>query len=148
MHTPVLKLDAKDNVVIALRDLRKGDRVRLDSREYTLATDVRAKHKFASEPVPVGGPVIMYGVVVGRATSPIELGEVLTTRNMRHDAAGYHEKSGAYRWTVPDVSKWQQRTFQGYARADGQVGTRNHWLVVPLVFCENRNIAVLEDSNV
>jgi altronate hydrolase len=146
MPTPVLKLDRKDNVVIALRDLRKGDRIGVDSREYTLATDVRAKHKFASESVAVGGQLIMYGVVVGRATSPIQQGEVLTTRNMRHDAAEYHEKSGTYRWTAPDVSKWQQRTFAGYARADGQVGTRNYWLVVPLVFCENRNIAVLKHA--
>ena len=36
------------------------------------------------------------------------------------------------------------RRFLGYRRADGQVGTRNYWLVVPLVFCENKNIQVLK----
>jgi len=41
-------------------------------------------------------------------------------------------------------SRWTSRTFAGYRRSDGQVGTRNHWLVVPLVFCENRNIGVLK----
>ena len=39
-----------------------------------------------------------------------------------------------------------QRTFHGYARSDGQVGTRNYWLVVPLVFCENKNIQVLKQA--
>ena len=34
----------------------------------------------------------------------------------------------------------------GYHRADGSVGTRNYWLVVPLVFCENRNVLILKDA--
>src|SRR4029077_17363697 len=63
-----------------------------------------------------------------------------------HEAAPYHEKTEEYRWTPPDVTRWRQTTFQGFHRADGQVGTRNYWLVVPLVFCENRNIAVLKQA--
>jgi hypothetical protein len=51
-----------------------------------------------------------------------------------------------YSWTAPDVSKWQRKTFRGYRRSDGQVGTRNYWVVVPLVFCENRNIGVLKQA--
>ena len=34
----------------------------------------------------------------------------------------------------------------GYHRADGQVGTRNYWLVIPLVFCENQNIRALQEA--
>ncbi len=34
----------------------------------------------------------------------------------------------------------------GYHRADGQVGTRNYWLVVPLVFCENRNVEQMREA--
>src|SRR5207248_8965630 len=51
-----------------------------------------------------------------------------------------------YRWRAPDVSRCRDRTFLGYRRADGQVGTRNYWLVVPLVFCENRNVGVLKSA--
>jgi altronate hydrolase len=36
--------------------------------------------------------------------------------------------------------------FRGYHRADGQVGTRNYWLVLPLVFCENRNIERMKEA--
>jgi altronate hydrolase len=53
---------------------------------------------------------------------------------------------GDYAWTPPNVSGWSSRTFDGYYRADGQVGTRNYWLVIPLVFCENRNIEALRDA--
>ena len=36
--------------------------------------------------------------------------------------------------------------FKGYHRSDGRVGTQNVWLVVPLVFCENRNIHVMREA--
>jgi altronate hydrolase len=88
----------------------------------------------------------MYGVLVGKAIKPVKRGELLTVGNIHHQAAPFHEKSGEYRWTAPDVSAWKQRRFLGYHRADGQVGTRNYWLVVPLVFCENRNIVNLKQA--
>ncbi len=142
----VLKLSPRDNVLVALSDLRKGETVDLDGSRYLLATDVPEKHKFATEPLAPGSDVIMYGVLVGKAMVPIAAGEVLTPRNIHHQAAPFHEKSEDVRWTPPDVSRWRQTTFVGYHRADGQVGTRNYWLVVPLVFCENRNIAVLKQA--
>src|SRR5579864_9217875 len=52
----------------------------------------------------------------------------------------------APRWSPPDVSRWRDKTFLGYHRADGQVGTRNCWIVLPLVFCENRNLSVLKQA--
>jgi altronate hydrolase len=88
----------------------------------------------------------MYGVIVGKAVEPIRRGGLLTTRNVRHQAAEFQDKTGEFRWTPPDVSRWRQREFCGYRRSDGQVGTRNYWIVVPLVFCENRNIEVLKQA--
>src|SRR5258708_39893488 len=88
----------------------------------------------------------MYGVLVGKATKPIGEGQALTTSNVQHQASDFHEQSGAYTWEAPDASRWKDRTFLGYHRPDGQVGTRNYWLVVPLVFCENRNIGVLKQA--
>jgi altronate hydrolase len=142
----VLKLRPTDNVLVALSDLRKGNHLTFSGTSYTLVTDVPAKHKFAAEPLTPGSDVIMYGVLVGKAVKPILPGEVLTPHNIHHQAAPFHEKTVEYCWTPPDVSRWRHTTFLGYHRADGQVGTRNYWLVVPLVFCENRNIAVLKQA--
>ncbi len=142
----VLKLHPNDNVLIALRDLRKGERVNFSSQSFVLTMDVSGKHKFAAEDLAPGAAVLMYGVLVGKATEPIQKGSLLTTRNIRHDALSFHEKSTQYDWTPPDISHLKSRTFLGYHRSDGQVGTRNHWLVVPLVFCENRNIEVLKQA--
>src|SRR5713226_6699914 len=146
MQARVLKLDSGDNVLIALTDLNQGQQIEFEGKIYTLVSNVPAKHKFATENLAVGDDVIMYGVLVGAAVKPIQRGERLTTSNLQHRASAFHEQSGEYRWVRPDTSRWQQRTFLGYHRSDGQVGTRNYWLVVPLVFCENRNIGVLKQA--
>ena len=146
MLNRVLKLDSKDNVLIALAGLHRGEQISFDSQFYTLESDVPAKHKFAAQDFATGASIIMYGVLVGKAVAPIRRGELLTTRNIHHQAAAFQEKTKEYRWTPPNVSPWRQREFLGYRRSDGQVGTRNYWIVVPLVFCENRNIAVLKQA--
>ena len=146
MKSAVLQLDPRDNVLVALQNLRQGERINFSDQTYVLITDVHAKHKFATEDLPVGGDLIMYGVLVGRARQPIRMGEALTTRNTVHEAAPYHHKLTEFEWTPPNVDRWRQRVFLGYQRSDGQVGTRNYWVVVPLVFCENRNIDVLKQA--
>src|ERR1051326_9200495 len=142
----LLRMDTRDNVVIALEPLRRGETVSTDQGPVELVTDVPAKHKFMLESRSVGEEVRMYGIIVGKATKPIARGEIVTTMNLAHATSGFHEKSGAYSWTAPNVSRWRSRTFLGYRRYDGQVGTRNYWLVVPLVFCENRNIGALKEA--
>src|SRR5215470_10038399 len=146
MGTRVLQLNAKDNVLVALSDLRQGEEIAFGGRTYKLKTEVPAKHKFATEEIGKDGAVVMYGVLIGKAMEPIGVGERVTTRNTHHEAAAFHEKTEEYQWYPPDVSKWQAREFLGYHREDGQVGTRNYWLVAPLVFCENRNIAALKQA--
>ena len=142
----IMQIDPRDNVAVALTDLKRDDSVALNSQSYILASDVPPKHKFALADLPAGSGIRMYGVVVGQATAPIRRGEAVTTKNIRHDAAEFREKSREYSWKAPDVTKWKGCTFSGYRRADGQVGTRNYWIVVPLVFCENRNISVLKQA--
>ena len=143
----VLKLDPRDNVLVALTDLRKDERVSFDGKNCTLLSNVSAKHKFVTQDLAAGAEVIMYGVLVGQTTQALRAGDVLTTWNIRHAAAAFHEMEHVGgRWTAPDVSPWRGKTFGGFHRADGQVGTRNYWLMIPLVFCENRNLAVLKQA--
>lgn len=143
----VLQLDPRDNVLVALTDLRKGERIGFFAKEYVLSVDVPAKHKFVTEDLAAGGEIIMYGVLVGKATEALRPGDLLSTQNLRHAAREFHEAEKVARaWTPPDVSAWRGKTFAGYHRADGQVGTRNDWVVLPLVFCENRNLAVLKQA--
>ncbi len=146
MNSQVLQLDPRDNVLVALRDLKRGETIDWNGTQNLLQSDVPAKHKFATEPLVPGGIVIMYGVLVGEAVKPIAAGELLTTSNIRHRASSFEQQSKSFTWTPPDVSGWREKTFDGYLRSDGQVGTRNYWVVVPLVFCENKNIQVLKQA--
>ena len=142
----VLKMDARDNVAIALAPLRRGERIAIGDAQVELVSDISPKHKFMLEDRATGDEVRMYGITVGKTTKPIAKGEAVTTLNLVHATSGFHGKSRTYSWTAPDVSRWRSRTFQGYRRSDGQIGTRNYWLVVPLVFCENRNIEALKEA--
>jgi altronate hydrolase len=146
MRRRALQLDPRDNVLVALTDLKRDESVEWPGRQHVLKSDVPAKHKFATTDLAPGDRVVMYGVLVGQAVRPIAAGELLTLSNIRHQAAKFHQQSEPFRWSPPDVSQWSRRTFAGFQRSDGQVGTRNYWLVVPLVFCENKNIQVLKQA--
>src|SRR5579859_7085599 len=130
----VLRLDPRDNALVALTDLRQGETVTFGGADYVLPAAVPAKHKFVTEDLPAGGNVIMYGVLVGRTSEALPRGGLLSTRNLRHAASSFHQRDSAPLWSPPDVSRWRDKTFLGYHRADGLVGTRNYWVVLPLVF--------------
>src|SRR5664279_4727741 len=142
----VLKLDPRDNVLVALTPRAAQEPVIFAGKVYAPTSAVPAKFKFVESDMAAGSEVVMYGVVVGRVREAVPAGTVLTTRNLQHDSSSYSVRSVDYQWTPPGISSWQQRSFAGYHRKDGQVGTRNYWLVLPLVFCENRNVELLRDA--
>jgi altronate hydrolase len=142
----ILRIDPKDNVLVALTSLPAGEPISFAGEQYVPLSEIPAKQKFAMRDLAVGDEVIMYGGIVGLVREPIARGGLLSTRNVQHDASGFGPKTRTYEWSAPDVSRWRQRTFLGYHRKDGQVGTRNYWLVIPLVFCENRNVEALRDA--
>ncbi|HEX8328502.1 MAG TPA: altronate dehydratase family protein [Hymenobacter sp.] len=147
MKHQVARIHPADNVLVALVDLPIGTEVPWENGFVTTAEPIPAKHKLAPLGLSPGQPVTMYGVLVGKAKEVIRPGGRLTTANMQHATNSYDEHAQQRAaWQAPDVSAWQQRTFMGYHRADGRVGTANYWLVIPLVFCENRNIQVLQDA--
>ena len=142
----ILKLHPKDNVIIALEDLPKGTVAQWESEAFTLKEDIPVKHKFAAKDLNAGDVIYMYGITVGKAVLAIPQGHLISTVNVVHDsdtyAVGGNEK---YDWSPLDTSDWEGRTFNGYHRKDGRVGTANYWLFVPLVFCENRNLEVIKE---
>ncbi len=146
MKKSILKVHPDDNVIVALRDLAKGEEVRLNGHSYTLVEDIPAKHKFAEDHLTPGDRLTMYGVLVGKAQTEIPAGARISTSNVKHAATGFELGGRKTNWHVPDVSKFTNRTFNGYHRTDGSVGTANYWLIVPMVFCENRNVEVIKEA--
>lgn len=141
-----LKIHPLDNVLVALQDLVAGSAINFGGSSFPLLDDVKAKHKFCLTDLESGDPVIMYGVLVGKANQSIGKGGLLTISNIVHATNGFSLGDRKFDWAKPDVSSWQQRTFNGFHRSDGSVGTANYWLVISMVFCENRNMDVLKHA--
>lgn len=146
MKHKVMKVHPDDNVLVALSDLSVDEQVEYDGEMYTLINRVPAKHKFVLQDMHPGSEIIMYGVLAGKAETEIPKGGRITTSNVKHAASFFEAGERRTDWQKPDVSKFVNKAFNGYHRADGKVGTANYWLVIPLVFCENRNLEVMREA--
>lgn len=125
MAPKILRLHARDTVAIALDDLAPGD---------AGAVEVIPKsHKMAICDMPKGAVVLRYGQPIGRADVAIPAGSHVHTHNISmadesHDIA---QKTSAPALPLPDVP----RTFMGYHRSGGGVGTRNYLGILTSVNC-------------
>ncbi len=146
MKHKVLKVKPKDNVLVALANLLKGDIINFENKDYLLLENVDAKHKFFTNDLKTGDPIIMYGVLVGKAQYDIAAGSRMSTENTKHATEDYFYRKTNRTWEAPNVDKFKNRTFKGFKRNDGRVGTANYWLFIPTVFCENRNLDVIKEA--
>ncbi|HEY2726510.1 MAG TPA: UxaA family hydrolase, partial [Parafilimonas sp.] len=119
MQTKVLKIHKNDNVAVALSVLYKEDKVSSENfNEVELKENIPAKHKFALQDFNEGDAIIMYGVLVGKATKFIPQGALISTQNIQHAANSFSLKERHTNWHKPDVSKFKNKTFNGFHRAD------------------------------
>ncbi|MCF8716231.1 altronate dehydratase [Joostella atrarenae] len=146
MEFSYVQIDPKDNIVVAIKNLPKGTIAQIGDLSVTLEEDIKQKHKFALHAIKNEAPIYMYGVLIGIATKDINAGTAITVSNIKHASAEYLERKKIEKWIPPSIQNFKNRTFDGYHRKDGKVGTANYWLVIPLVFCENRNVELLEAS--
>ncbi len=131
----VLFLREGDDVAVACRPLSAGSVVAVNGSEVQLRTDVPAGHKIALHLVREGDPVRKYGQIIGFATRSIEPGDHVHVQNM---AVKPLQLDYEYSTAVPEVQyvpEAERRTFQGFKRPDGRVGTRNYLAVVSTVNC-------------
>lgn len=146
MIRKITKVHPKDNLIVALTDLLPGEIVNYEGQEFHIQDRIPAKHKFVDKDMNPGDELFMYGVLVGKAQEIIKKGSAIKTSNVKHAAGTYSVGERKTNWHVPDVEKFRNKTFMGFHRDDSKVGTANYWLVVPLVFCENRNIEILREA--
>jgi len=110
-HTPSLKISEKDNLLVALKDLMPGKQVITDNESFNLTEKIPAKHKFAGQNFSAGDLAYMYGVLVGEATCPIQVGDRITIENLIHRSAEFSAGKGSKSWTSPSTKKWKNKTF-------------------------------------
>jgi len=126
-----LRLDAADNVIVAVDSLPPGFVVEgVAARER-----VPRGHKLAALPIASGHPIVKFGQIIGFATRDIAGGEWVHEHNvaMGDFARDYRFAEGARVEDILPVA--EQATFQGFLRADGRVGTRNYVAILTSVNC-------------
>ncbi|KGT08517.1 altronate dehydratase [Elizabethkingia anophelis] len=146
MKNKILRINPKDNVLVALQDIEQGEKVLFEGLEYEVLEKIAAKHKFFMQDLPQGSEVIMYGVLVGKTQFDVKKGARMSVENTKHAAEPYAYRDVEYVWQAPDISKFENKTFEGYHRSNGEVGTANYWLFIPTVFCENRNLDIIKEA--
>ena len=142
----VLRIHSNDNVLVALRDLPAKTSILFEDMEITVQQDIPSKHKFFISDLSAGQEVRMYGALVGKVECAVSKGDLMTTQNTKHAAGAYGYRGFNCKWQQPDVSKYKARSFNGYHRNDGRIGTANYWLFIPMVFCENRNLDIIKEA--
>jgi len=136
MTTDYLKINADDNVAVAISDLKKGTEVVVDGNNIVLKNDIPAGHKFALATMAQGQNVVKYGYPIGHATANVEAGELMDHNNIKTNLAGLLNYT--YNPQLVDVAQPNKGlTFNGYERKNGQVGIRNEIWVIPTVGCVN-----------
>jgi len=79
----VLLIHPRDNVFVALRDLKKGESAILKWVEnFLILDDIPASHKVARQDIPAGEEIIKYGEVVAVSKKEIKKGEWVHTHNL------------------------------------------------------------------
>ena len=121
--SPVIRLDAADNVVVARTPLEAGTAVPGES--VTTRSAIEAGHKIASRLIRLGEPIRKYDTVIGYASENIEPGSWVHSHNLRFDDVQKDYAFGeAYRPTLM-LAPAERARFMGIVRPDGRVATRN-----------------------
>lgn len=131
-----IKINSKDNVLVALADLEAGEMLATPGVEIQLKDAVKRGHKIALEDLKPGDNIIKYGFPIGHATKYIFRGQFIHTHNLKTNLEGISEY--AYNKSINQhVYENRNLAFQGYRREDGSAGVRNELWIIPTVGCVN-----------
>ena len=134
-------IDKNDDVLIALHDLVKGQKV---DEDIVLLEDIKQAHKIARHDMKKGHKVIKYGHVIGELTSDVKKGMWIHSHNLvttLNESPSYTYSKHTF-----ELEKPSKKTFKGYVRKDGRVGIRNDLFIIPTVGCVNSIVAEIKNE--
>lgn len=134
----LFKINDKDNVAIALEELKKGEII----DNIKLLDDIPFGHKVLLNDLKSGENIIKYGNPIGHLTIDCKKGEHIHEHNLKTNLSDIIEYKycgeNEYQPKKCDV------TFNGYLRQDGRAATRNEFWIIPTVGCVNNTAKRLE----
>jgi altronate hydrolase len=136
MEQKFIKINPADSVVVCLQPMKSGEEIIVDGKSVTLLQDTPPGHKVLLNDTAEGENIIKYGYPIGHARKALKAGEWVNENNLKTNLAGTLE------YTYNPVNEklsipFDNRTFKGYVRKNGEVGVRNEIWIVPTVGCVN-----------
>jgi len=131
-----IKIHNKDNVVVALTNLKAGQAIKMDERILLVRADISKGHKLAIGKISKDEDIIKYGLPIGYALTDIEAGDFVHVHNTKTKLSGRIEYTYNQKLVDRDIIK-DNLVFKGYKRENGSVGIRNELWVIPTVGCVN-----------
>lgn len=133
-----IRINAADNVAIALRDLGADDEITVGAQHIRVRGSIPVGHKIALGDLAAGERAIKYGFPIGIATAAIKTGDWIHSHNLATSLSGvdayqYHPRHRAREPVMPA----EPTTFMGFRRSSGKVGTRNEVWIINTVGCVN-----------
>jgi altronate hydrolase len=135
-QTTVLKINKADSVVVCLQSLKKGEVINVDGIDITIHQDTPSGHKILIRDTDAGVDIIKYGYPIGHAMINLKAGEWINENNIKTNLAGTLNYTYSPVNEILNIKK-ENRTFKGYKRRNGDIGTRNEIWIVPTVGCVN-----------
>lgn len=134
----LFKINDKDNVAVALEELKKGEII----GNIKLLDDIPFGHKVLLNDLKHGENIIKYGNPIGHLTIDCKKGKHIHEHNLKTNLSDIIEYKycgeNEYQPKKCDV------TFNGYLRQDGRAATRNEIWIIPTVGCVNNTAKRLE----
>lgn len=134
----LFKINDKDNVAVALEELKKGEII----DNIKLLDDIPFGHKVLLNDLKSGENIIKYGNPIGHLTIDCKKGEHIHEHNLKTNLSDIIE----YKYC--GENEYQPKkcnvTFNGYLRQDGRAATRNEIWIIPTVGCVNNTAKRLE----
>ena len=142
MEALTIKINERDNVAVAIRDLKKG--TALPDGTVT-QTDIPQAHKIALCDIPAGGEVVRYGVVLGTMREDMPRGGWINETNLLMAPAPDLDKMEFATNLVTELPEPPVKTWMGYPNpwGEGPGGTRNILCINTTVQCV---IGVVNDA--
>ncbi|MEI9402496.1 altronate dehydratase family protein [Mesorhizobium argentiipisi] len=128
---PAIRLHPKDNVVVATRKVPSGEHI----GEVRTVDEIMGGHKIAVRDIKQGEPVLKYGQIVGRTSRDIRAGEHIHLHNLAMLDSSVAHEFAADGGPTPLLPESERRTFEGFLRPGGLVGTRNYIGIITTVNC-------------
>ena len=137
-----VKIQEKDNVAVAVCDIKANEQIIIENELITAVTDIPAGHKLALIDIPEGEDIIKYGFPIGHAKCKIKAGSHVHTHNVKSNLGNL--LSYEYRPVFKEPEPEKSESFMGYKRKDGKTGIRNEVWIIPTVGCVNAIVREIE----